>query len=99
MGTAEAYAQFTLLCPPRKRRPVPCTSAIVRKPARPPDARMSGQAFVAARHLGLRSVCHELRLIRCDADFPPYQPCGSRLVVRVTLIVPVRRAGYARGRV
>ena len=33
--------------------------------------------------------------MRSDANFPSLSACGSRLVVRVTLIVPVRRAARA----
>ena len=33
--------------------------------------------------------------MRSDTNFPSLSACGRRLVVRVTLIVPVRRAAWA----
>lgn len=55
------------------------------------DGRGSGAG--PARRGSLSFVCHELPLIPAMRIFPSYQPSGRRLLVRVTLIVPVRRTG------
>jgi len=100
MRPAEAYALFILSvrsadegCPVNLRSressdagPLGCSAAKSAKSA-------NSKAFRGGSSGELRFMCHELRLLGCDANFPSMSACGTRLVVRVTLIVPVRRAG------